>query len=105
MLVGLPDGVKPIKCKWDYKKKIEIERKVETFKTRLVVKWYTQKEGINYEETFSLVAMIKSICILLFIFATLNYKIWQLNIKTTFLNENLDESIYMVQPEGFVEKS
>ena len=76
--------------------------KVETFKARLVAKGFTQKEGIDYEETFSPVAMLKSIRILLSIAACLDYEIWQMDVKTAFLNGNLEEDIYMQQPEGFV---
>ena len=75
---------------------------METFKARLVAKGFTQKEGIDYEETFSPVAMLKSIRILLSIAAYLDYDIWQMDVKTAFLNENLEEGIYMQQPEGFV---
>ena len=57
---------------------------------------------MDYEETFSLVVMLKSIRILLSIAASLNYEIWQMDIKTAFLNGNLDEEIYMSQPEGFI---
>ena len=76
---------------------------METFKARLVAKGYTQKEGFDYEETFSLVAMIKSIRILLSIAAHMDYEIWQMDVKTAFLN-GLEETIYMVQPEGFIAK-
>ena len=79
--------------------------KVETFKVRLVAKEYTQKEGIDYEETFSPVAMFKSIRILLSIAAHYDYEIWQMNVKTTFLNGNLEEEIYMMQSEGFIAKN
>ncbi|KAK0577350.1 hypothetical protein LWI29_031736 [Acer saccharum] len=103
-LVDLPKGIKPIGCKWVYKRKIGMDGKVETFKARLVAKGYTQKEGIDYEETFSPVAMLKSIRILLSIAASLDLEIWQMDIKTAFLNGSLDESIYMMQPEGFIEK-
>ena len=75
-LVKAPNGIKPVGCKWVYKRKRGIDGKVETFKVRLVVKWYTQKEGIDYEETFSPVAMLKSIRILLSIVAYHDYEIW-----------------------------
>ena len=69
-----------------------------------MAKGYTQKEGFDYEETFSPVAMIKSIRILLSIVAHKDYEISQMDVKTTFLNGSLDETIYMVQPEGFIAK-
>ena len=103
-LVDPPEYVRSIGCKWIYKKKRGIDGKVETFKTRLVAKGYTQKEGVDYEETFSPAAMLKSIRILLSIAANLDYEIWQMDVKIAFLNGHLDESIYMVQPEGFVAK-
>ena len=101
-LVDLPESVRAIGCKWIYKKKRGVDGKVETFKARLVAKGYTQKEGVDYEETFSPVAMLKSIRILLSIAAALDYEIWQMDVKIAFLNGYLDESIYMMQPEGFI---
>ena len=74
---------------------------MKTFKARLVAKGYTQKEGVNYEETFSPVAMLKSIRILLSIEIALDYEIWKVDDKTAFLNGYLEESIYMEQPEGY----
>ncbi|KAL0544221.1 hypothetical protein IC582_019334 [Cucumis melo] len=103
-LVDQQNDVKPIGCKWIYKRKRDQAGKVQTFKARLVVKGYTQKEGINYNETFSPVAMIKSIRILLSIVTFYDYEIWQMDVKTAFLNRSLEESIYMVQPEGFIQK-
>ena len=101
-LVDLPANIKPIGCKWVYKRKRGPDGRVETFKARLVAKGYTQKEGIDYEETFSPVAMLKSIRILLSIAAHLDYEIWQMDVKTAFLNGHLEEDIYMMQPDGFV---
>ncbi|TYJ98102.1 gag/pol protein [Cucumis melo var. makuwa] len=96
-LVDQPNNVKPIGCKWIYKRKRDQAGKVQTFKARLMAKGYTQKEGIYYEETFSLVAMLKSIRILLSIATFYDYEIWQMDVKTAYFNRNLEESIYMVQ--------
>ncbi|GJS44164.1 retrotransposon protein, putative, ty1-copia subclass [Tanacetum coccineum] len=77
---------------------------VHIYKARLVAKGYTQLYGVNYEETFSPVAAdIRAIRILISIAAYYDYEIWQMDVKTAFLNGYLDEDIYMVQPEGFVD--
>ena len=81
-LVDIPESIRPIGCKWIYKKKRGVNGKVETFKARLVANGYTQKEGVDYEETFSPIAMLKSIRILLSIDATLDYEIWKMDVKT-----------------------
>ena len=74
-LLETSNGVKPIGCKWVYKRKRGIDKKLETFKSRLVAKGYTKKEGFDYEETISPVVMIKSIRILLSIAAHIDYEI------------------------------
>ena len=94
-LVEAPSNIKPIRCKCVYKRKRGSDGKVETFKERLIAKGYTQGEGIDYEETLSPVAMLKSIKILLSIAAYLDFEIWQMDVKTTFLNGNLEEDIYV----------
>nr|GEY26069.1 retrotransposon protein, putative, Ty1-copia subclass [Tanacetum cinerariifolium] len=71
--------------------------------SRLVAKGFTQTYGVDYEETFSPVANIRAIRILIAIAAYYDYEIWQMNNKTAFLNGFLDEEIYMEQPEGFVD--
>ena len=101
-LVDKLEGIKPIGCKWVYKRKIAPNGKVETYKPRLVAKGYNQKAGIDYEETFSPVAMLKSIRILLSIVAHYDYEIWQMDVKTAFLNGHIQEEILMDQPEGFI---
>ena len=103
--VKVTNGIKLVGCKWDYKRKRGIDGKVETFKARIVAKGYTQKEGIDYEETFSPVVMLKSIKILLSITAHYDYEIWQMDVKTRFLNGNLEIEIYMMQLEGFITKN
>ena len=81
--------------------KTDMDAKVSTSKARLVAKGFTQRQGIDYEETLSPVAMVKSIQILLAIAAYYDYEIWQMDVKTAFLNGNLQEEVYMTQPEGF----
>ncbi|GJT99104.1 retrotransposon protein, putative, ty1-copia subclass [Tanacetum coccineum] len=75
---------------------------VHTYKARLVAKGYTQTPGIDYEETFSPVADIRAIRILIAIAAYYDYEIWQMDVKITFLNGYLNEEIYMEKPKGFV---
>ncbi|KAM1784757.1 hypothetical protein ACFX12_037744 [Malus domestica] len=103
-LIDPLEGIVPVGNKWVFKRKIGVDGNVETYKARLVAKVYRQREGIDYEETFSHVAMIKSIWILLAIAAYHDYEIWQMDVKTAFLNGYLEEELYMTQPEGFVSK-
>ena len=91
----------PIGCKWISKRKIGADGKVDTYKARLVAKGFRQREGIDYEETFSPVAMLKSIRILLVIAAHYDYEVWQMDVKTAFLNGFIEENIFMEQPKGF----
>nr|GEY61251.1 zinc finger, CCHC-type [Tanacetum cinerariifolium] len=71
-------------------------------RARLVAKGFTQTYRVDYEETFSLVADIRAIRILIYIAAYYDYEIWKMNVKTAFLNGHLFEEVYMEQPEGFV---
>ncbi|GJX47887.1 retrotransposon protein, putative, ty1-copia subclass [Tanacetum coccineum] len=103
VLVDLPTNCKTVGSKWLFKKKTDMDGNVHTYKARLVAKGYTQLYGVDYEETFSPVADIRAIRILIAIAAFYDYEIWQMDVKTAFLNGYLDEDIYMVQPEGFVD--
>ncbi|GKD91003.1 retrotransposon protein, putative, ty1-copia subclass, partial [Tanacetum coccineum] len=102
-LVDLPPKCKTVGSKWIFKKKTDIDGILHTYKARLVAKGYTQLYGVDYEETFSPVADIRAIRILIAITSFYDYEIWQMDVKTAFLNGYLDEEIYMVQPEGFVD--
>ena len=101
-LVDPPKGIKPTGCKWIFKKKKGMEGNVITYKSRLVAKSYRQRQGIDYDETFSPLAIVKSKIILLAIATRYDYEIWQRDLKMTFLNRNLSEEVYMTQPEGFI---
>ncbi|GKD09193.1 retrotransposon protein, putative, ty1-copia subclass, partial [Tanacetum coccineum] len=85
--------------KTPYEKKTDMDGAVHTYKARLVAKGYTQTPGIDYEETFSPVADIRAIRILIAIAAYYDYEIWQMDVKTAFLNRHLSEEVYMEQPE------
>nr|GEZ63121.1 hypothetical protein [Tanacetum cinerariifolium] len=98
----LPNG-KTVRSKWLFKEKIDMDRNVHTYKTHLVAKGFTQTYGVDYEETFSPVANIRAIRILIAIAVFYNYEIWQMDVKIAFLNGYLDDDIHMVQPEGFID--
>ena len=101
-LVDLPPGSKPIGCKWIFKRKLKADGSVDKYKARLVAKGYRQKEGLDYFDTYSPVSRITSIRMLIAIASLNNMEIHQMDVKTAFLNGELDEEIYMEQPEGFV---
>ncbi|KAL0420266.1 UNVERIFIED_CONTAM: Retrovirus-related Pol polyprotein from transposon RE2 [Sesamum latifolium] len=94
-LVDPPKDVRPVGCKWVYKRKLGADGEVTAFKARLVAKGYTQQPGVDFEETYSPVAMPKSIRILLAIAAWYDYEIWQMDVKMAFLNGFVEEEIYM----------
>ncbi|WVZ58341.1 hypothetical protein U9M48_008620, partial [Paspalum notatum var. saurae] len=80
-----------------FKKKIDTDGNVHIYKARLVARGFRQIQGVDYDETFSPIVMLKSIRILLAI------GVWQMDVKMAFLNGNLSEVVYMTQPEGFVD--
>nr|GEY49418.1 retrotransposon protein, putative, Ty1-copia subclass [Tanacetum cinerariifolium] len=99
-LVNLPPHGKIVGSKWLFKKKADMDDDVHTYKARHVAKGFTQTYGVDYEETFSPVADIRAIRILVSISAFYDYEIWQIDVKAVFLNENLSEEVYMVQFKG-----
>ena len=103
-LVQLPTGRKVIGIKWIFKKKLNVEGKVDKYKSRLVAKGYFQLEGIDFGEIFSRVAKLTSIRFLLFIAAAFDLQVEKMDVKTTFLHGDLEKEIYMKQPEGLIVK-
>ncbi|RVW61719.1 Retrovirus-related Pol polyprotein from transposon TNT 1-94 [Vitis vinifera] len=95
-LVPLPVGMKPIGCKWIFKTKRDSNGNVERYKTRLVAKGFTQKEGIDFKETFSPVSTKDSFRIIMALVAHYDLELHQMDVKTAFLNGDIDETIYMV---------
>jgi phosphoribosyl-AMP cyclohydrolase len=103
-IVELPTRRKFVGSKWLFKKKFNAEGKVEKYKAPLVEKGYSQVEGIDFGEIFSLVAKLMSIRFLLSIVVAFDLEVEQMDVKTTFLHGDMEEEIYMKQPEGFVVK-
>ena len=95
-LVEIPEGRKAVENKWIFKKKTDAGGNVTVYKAWLVTKGFRQIQGVDYDETFSPVAMLKSVRILLGIAAFFNYEIWQMDVKTAFLNGNVEEELSMV---------
>ena len=103
-MVELSTGRKPIRTKWVFKKKMNVEGKVEKYKARLVENGYSQVPGIDFGDIFSPVDKFTFIRLLLSVAATFDFEVKQMDVKTTFLHKDLEEEIYMKQPEGFMVK-
>uniref|UniRef100_H3GB73 Reverse transcriptase Ty1/copia-type domain-containing protein n=1 Tax=Phytophthora ramorum TaxID=164328 RepID=H3GB73_PHYRM len=101
-VVPLPKGRKAIGCRWVFRVKENQAGEIERFKARLVAKGFSQKYGIDYDETFAPVAKFTSIRIVLSLAAKYGLKLHQMDVKTAFLDGVLDEDIYMAQPDGYV---
>ncbi|GKE22522.1 retrovirus-related pol polyprotein from transposon TNT 1-94 [Tanacetum coccineum] len=102
-LVPRPYKVMVITLKWIYKVKLDELGGILMNKVRLVARGYRQEEGINFEETFALVARLEAITIFLAFDAHMNTVVYQMDVKTAFLNGNLREEVYVSQLDGFVD--
>ena len=103
ILVPKPESEHIISTKWIFRNKIDEEGNVIGKKAHLVTQGYSQMEGIDYDETFSPVARMESIKILLALACHLKFKLYQMDVKTTFLNGLLKEDVYVAQPKGFID--
>ena len=102
-LVPKPEGEHIIGTKWIFRNKTNEEGNVIHNKARFVAQGYSQMEGVDYDETFAPVARMESIRILLFRACHLKFKLYQMDVKTTFLNGIFKEDVYIAQPKGFID--
>ncbi|KAH9735881.1 protein kinase domain-containing protein [Citrus sinensis] len=100
-VVDLPKGKKVVGSKWVFTVKYKADGEVEKYKARLVAQGFTQTYGIDYEETFALMAKLNSIQVLLSLAVNLDWELHQLDVKNAFLNGTLNEKVYMKIPLGF----
>ncbi|CAM8882652.1 unnamed protein product [Rhodiola kirilowii] len=102
ILVDLPPGHKPLGNKWIFRKKMKVDGTIDKFKARLVIQGFRQKYGMDYFDTYAPVARISTIRLLIALASIHKLLVHQMDVKTSFLNGDLEEEIYMKQPEGFV---
>ncbi|GJZ83038.1 zinc finger, CCHC-type containing protein [Tanacetum coccineum] len=102
VLVDLPSGCKPLGCKWIFKRKLKVDGTIKKFKARLVIQGFKQKSGIDYFDTYAPVVRISTIRLLIAMASIQNLIIHQMDVKTAFLNGELEEEVYMNQPQGFI---
>nr|GEV37973.1 hypothetical protein [Tanacetum cinerariifolium] len=102
-LVDKPFGKSIIRLKWLWKNKKDEDQTVIPNKARLVSKGYAQEEGIDFEESFALVARLEAVRIFTAYAAHKSFPIYQIDVKTAFLNGPLKEEVYVAQPDGFVD--
>ncbi|GJR78680.1 zinc finger, CCHC-type containing protein [Tanacetum coccineum] len=102
VLADLPPGCKPLGCNKIFNRKLKVDETIEKFKARLVIQGFKQKSGIDYFDTYAPVARISTIRLLIAMVSIHNLIIHQMDVKTAFLNGDLDEKVYMNQPQGFI---
>ena len=103
-LIDPPPGCRPINLKWVYKVKRDELGAIVKHKARLIARGFVQHEGIDFDEVFVPVARIESVRLLLALAAAKDWRIHHLDVKSTFLNSELTETVFVRQPPDFVVK-
>jgi hypothetical protein len=101
-VVPRPEGKSMVTSKWLFKIQHSADGSIEKYKARFVSRVFSQKEGIDYDETLAPVARYTSIRTIISLALVLGWKLHQMDVKTTFLNGQVEEVVYIEQQEGFV---
>lgn len=99
--MDLPSGRQLVGCKWVFKRKYDAQGNLIKFKARLVAKGFNQKAGVDYNETFVPTMKLAALRVLLATAAVEDWELHQVDVKTAYLYGELEEEIYMLQPEGY----
>ena len=100
-LIPKPENVHVINTKWIFENKTDEDGEIIQNKSQLMAQGYTQVEGVDFDESFASVARLESIHILMSITCTMNFKLYQMDVKSAFLNGYLNEEVFVEQPKSF----
>ena len=101
-VVPRSEGKSVVTSKWIFKIKHAADGSIEKYTSRFVAREFSQKEGVDYDEMFALVARYTSIKMIIALASTMGWRLHQMDVKTAFLNGEIEEEVYVEQPDGFV---
>ena len=104
-LVSLPPGRKLVQCQWVFQNKFDADVSTYKYKASMVAKVFSQVQGVDYHETFALVAKMDSIRLVLAISASKHQEVHHMDVKSAFIHGDIHEEIYMKHPEGYISDS
>jgi hypothetical protein len=100
-IMSRPEGKLVVSSRWLYRIKHVADGSIEKLKAKFVARGFSQKEGVDYDQTFALVARYASFRAVISIASVMRWRIHQIDVKTTFLNKIIEEEVYIEQPQGF----
>jgi hypothetical protein len=104
-LVPRPHGANVVTGKWIFKLKLHADESLKRYKARYVLRGFTQRPGVDYDETFSLVVKPATVRTILTLALSRDWPVYQLDVKNTFLHDTLTETVYFTQPVGFIDSA